>query len=346
MKKNHTYLLIILCIGLSSCMKTVTMQSMRPADITVPADISSILLIDRSRPEANVVNRLTSNRSPQGGDDRAGAQAIIQSLNQQLANSSRFEVKRATETLTSDASNSAFPDPLPWSRIDQLCRNYRTQAVLAIEVFESEFNVTDEKRKVKRTINQDGERKEIEVDEFVNNATGNVKVGIRFYDSKQRLIKDEQILTRNNRWSSRGDTPEQAGNRLISRADAIRNLGNSVGSDYASRIIPTPIRITRNFYKKAKRVPELEMGGRQADVNNWKGAIETWERGIPFARIKEAGKLSYNIAVAYEVLGDFDQAKNWASRAFVDYGNKKARAYTNLIDARIAKQQRLKEQTK
>jgi len=83
-----------------------------------------------------------------------------------------------------------------------------------------------------------------------------------------------------------------------------------------------------------------------AEVNNWKDAIAAWEKGLSIASDKNAGKICYNIAVGYEVLGDMEKAKNWASKSYVEYGNKKARTYGYVIDQRVSSEERAREQMK
>ena len=54
--------------------------------------------------------------------------------------------------------------------------------------------------------------------------------------------------------------------------------------------------------------------------------------------------LSYNIAVAYEVLGDFKMAKEWAQTSYVRYGNRDGKEYYDLLQRRIRNEQRAKNQ--
>jgi hypothetical protein len=54
--------------------------------------------------------------------------------------------------------------------------------------------------------------------------------------------------------------------------------------------------------------------------------------------------MALNIAVAYEVLGDFTDALNWAQKAYTQYGNKKAKAYVQTLSRRIADEARLDQQ--
>ena len=59
---------------------------------------------------------------------------------------------------------------------------------------------------------------------------------------------------------------------------------------------------------------------------------------------KTAGKTAYNLALAYEVIGDLQIAKDWAQRAYTQYNVKKARDYSAILQRRIYEIERLKQQ--
>src|SRR5258706_11047244 len=112
-------------------------------------------------------------------------------------------------------------------------------------------------------------------------------------------------------------------------------VSRMAGSDYAYKIAPMPGRVSRQYYGKGKKAIQVAAGARRAEVNDWKGALTTWEGAMNGAIQKDAARLSYNIAVANEVLGNTADAKNWASRSYVDCGNKKAKSYLYMIENRL-----------
>jgi hypothetical protein len=52
-------------------------------------------------------------------------------------------------------------------------------------------------------------------------------------------------------------------------------------------------------------------------------------------KYKHRGRLALNIAVGYEVLGNIDEAFEWASKAYTDYKEKMIRDYVSDLKARI-----------
>ncbi|GAA0189211.1 hypothetical protein GCM10009122_49140 [Fulvivirga kasyanovii] len=340
-------LLAVMLLGACSGTRIVTMNAMRPAEITFPSYANTIVIVDRSRFDKNAVNiveGILTGEMP--GEDKAGVQATITAFQNQLMASPRFQTKVASEQLTGNSITSAFPAPLPWPKVEQILSKYGGEVMVAIEMFDTDFVVTNGKRKVKKQIEQDGVKKEIEVDEFYAEGVGNLTIGFRVYDPKEKTIVDQQLISKSNTWQAAGKSAKDALAGLIAKSDATRYMGKMAGSDYAYKIAPMPIRISREFYSKSKKVPEIAAGSRMADVNDWQGAAKKWESGISRAGVKEAGYLCYNIAISYEVMGDLNTAKSWADRAYVDYGNKKAREYSATLNRRMYQEQRVQKQMK
>jgi hypothetical protein len=343
--------LIIGILILSGCRtkRLVTMSSMRPAEITFPSYVNTILLLDRTKFESstkNILEGILTGELPE--EDKAGLQATMSALQSTLRASPRFQVKTATETYLGNSITSAFPTPLAWDKIESICAQYQTEAIIAIEIFDTDFIVTNGQKKVKKKVKQaDGVEKEIEVDEYYAEGIGNVKVGFRLYDPKAKSIIDQQLFTRTNTWHAKGNSIQDAVIHLIAKKDAAQHVSTLAANSYAYKIAPMPIYITREFWVKSKTSDHLVIGARHADVNDWKQAIYTWENGLPHCRNdKDAGRICYNIAIGYEVLGELDKAKEWAGKSYVKYGNKKARDYSSMLDWRKKEEEIVKQQMK
>lgn len=327
--------------------RTVTMSVMRPAEITFPQHVNTLVLVDRTQFEkkpGNIIEGILTGEMP--GEDRSGLQEAMRSFQNTIMSSPRFQVLKANEVLTGNSLTQAFPAPLDWAKIEELCAKYQANAVVAFEMFDTDFIITDGQRKVKKKFTENGVEVEREVDEFWAQGVGNATIGIRLYDPKVKTIVDEQLYSRTNTWQAVGNSKLDALAHLIAKTEATKYVAGLAGSGYAYKIAPLPVRVSRQFYSKSNKVPQVATGSRKADVNDWQGAINTWQSGLNNAHPKDAGKLCYNIAIAYEVLGDLNSSKQWVSRAWTDYGNKKARDYSRIIDQRIREEERLREQMK
>lgn len=341
--------LLLVLIAISACTSTRTVQLslMRPADIHLDSRIERILLLDRTEPQQKtlgIIEGILTGEAP--FEDKAAVQQIISSIRNEVQTSPRFSVNSASGRIKGNSLSSAFPQQLTWSTINSLCRQYDAQIVVSIEIFDTDFIITDGKRRVKKTVGSGDNQREIEVDEYFAEGVGNVKIGIRLYDNINQTIVDEQFLNRTNTWRAAADSKAGALAALINKSEATQELARRVGRDYAYKIAPLPIRVGRTYYRKNKKAPVLERGTRLAEVGQWNEAINTWKTGISIADEKRAGQLCYNVAVAYEVLGELDIAIEWAQKAYTQYGNKLARNYVRILNDRKISEARLQEQMK
>jgi hypothetical protein len=345
--KNYNILIILLGLLFSSCMKSVSINTLRPADIHIPNEIQSIVLVDRTAYNRDAVGVIEGILTGEGiNEDRDGVMTMFSSLQNSLRVSPRFNVVMASERLRGQNILGSFPDPLDWRQVDQLTRKYNTDALLAIEIFDSNFIVTNGKRKNTRTVeDEEGNKVEEEYTEFFAEGVGNTRIGIRLYDKKNRTVIDQDIYTDNKTWEASATSLKEALAQLVSKSQATKYLAQNVGNTYASKIAPMPIRISRSYYAKPKKNAYLSKGARQAGVNQWESAISTWKAGLQNSSdTKASGRMAYNIAVGYEILGDLFLAHEWAGRSYVDYGNKKGRSYASQLNNRMITEEILDEQ--
>jgi hypothetical protein len=331
------FVIAIAFMALSACskMRYVNMQSMRPAAVNIPKHIQSIVIVDRTefdKKGADILEGVLTGELP--GQDKAALQEGIYAMQRTFSQSPRFEVKIATQRMKGNSITAAFPKPMPWKSIEEFNRQYNTDAVLAIEMFDTDFVITKGTRKVKKEIEENGVKKEVEVDQFYAEGVESVKMGFRLYDPKNKQIIDQIPFNRANTWEATGTSVNDAVASLISKNEASKYVTKLAASQYVNRITPMPITIRRQFYAKSKKVNAIPAGSRMADVGRWEDAASTWSKAVPTSPTKEAGRLAYNTAIAYEVLGDYDMAIKWAQDSYVRYGNKKGRDYVRLLENR------------
>lgn len=346
--------LFVLSLYLISCggRKNVFIDTLRPAEINVSQDIKTVLVLDRTMPSKK--NQwLTIGEGVLTGEglmaDRAAAQELVNSLKNTLQRSPRYKVVIASERLEGNSLTAVFPDPLSLTTQNTLLRRYGADAIVALEILDSDFIVTEGQGKVNSKASNRENRTEAkeEAPQWQAEGVGNIKVGIRMYDPKNRNLIDQQLLSKTNTWKATGKTKAHALAALIGKEEATRDLCRRLGHDYAFKIAPMPIKLNRSFFTKSKESDALEHGGRLAEVGNWQESIEVWEKGIHAAqKPKDKARMAYNIAVAYEVLNDLPQALEWSQKAYSEYGSKDGRNYAQQLQARIQDEEIVENQLK
>ncbi|REK51221.1 MAG: hypothetical protein DWQ48_01945 [Bacteroidetes bacterium] len=327
--------------------KSVSFNITQPAEITMPPDVNTLLLVDRtkfSNEMVNILEGILTGEMP--ADDRIAAQEAMMRLKGKLDMSPRYNVKIHPDRLIGNNVTAVFPEALKWNVIEQLCAKYQAEAVVALEVFDSNFIITNGSRIKKKHVGEGKEKKEVEYTEYYAQGVGKIKMGIRTYYPKDRQIVDQQFVDRSNSWEAAGTNPSDALRVLITKSAANKQLAGMVGDAYAYKISPMPVRISRDFYSKGKDSPDVAQGSRFADVAQWKEAIDVWKKGLSSANEKDAGRLAYNIAVANEVIGEYGTALHWAQEAYTKYGNILRREYVPIIQSRIEEEKRLQQQMK
>lgn len=341
--KNLIHLSVILLFTLSSCSKKhVNLSVLKPAPLTIEQHIKTIVIVNRTEPENKVLNTIEGILTGEGiGEDKQGADQALASLNSVMTTSPRFQPKRALERYKGSGAGGTLPDPLPWKITQALCDKYQADAVVALETYDSDFIITHTEKDVEE---KDANGNVIMRHKYYAEGLASVKMGFRLYDPKTMSIIDQHMFSDSRTWTGTGNNKTDALAHLINKTTAIQRVSERAGANYASRITPLVSNISRVLYKKGKGGSSLSAGTRMADVQDWEGAIEKWEQSIQTGDTKSKGRAAYNIAVGYEVLGYLQEAKEWAQKAYIDYGNKDAKNYVPALDQRIRDDIRLQEQ--
>jgi len=336
-QKTFSFFVILVVSLHFSCTSTVTMNRMAPAEITVPSHVQRILLVDRTAPQnetVSVIQGILTGEAP--FEVKNAAEATLTTIQQELNQSPRFEVIRARERMVGGLFAQTFPTPFTWSQVEGLCDQYQVDAVLVLEKFSSDFIVTDKRQMIKKTVGTGRESRQVEVMGIYMEGVASVSAGFRFYDPQTRNIFDQVNYDKTNLWSAEAETRLQAAAMLIDKVRATQFVGRMAGASYARRIAPMPITITRSMYFKPKSNFSLAKGSRLAQVGRWEEALETWKQGLNLPHsTKEGGRMTYNVALAYEVLGELEEARYWAGKAFTEYGLRDGRTYAGNLQRRI-----------
>lgn len=328
---------------LTSCAGTRSMQVevMRPARISVPKNIQSLALLNRSVPTQNTtLESALSMEKP--AQDKDLSQECGRGLTETLAESTRFKLSRCEGTMNAaDGQSLAFGAPLSWETVDSLCTKYQTDALMVLEYFDTDFAVLNP-----------GATAAAAVTNVLNGGTGTVEArgtakasaGFRIYDPKTRNILYEDRFSYSRVWRQTSSNPVEAVNKLIKKNDALFAVSYDTGSEFAMDIVPLFYWENREMYKGKKG--RLEIGERQALTRDWEGALKTFAQVYEEeSKQKIRAKAAFNAALACEVLGNLEQAQIWVQKAYIEGGKDTALRYSDILSERIREQGRLEEQT-
>jgi hypothetical protein len=342
---------------LSGCMSTAKLQMIEPAAITFPKDIDTIAVINRFLSS----NYNTSNSSynyPFGDEhsfNKEASDSCVSSLFHVLGKSPRFKDIDITEELYR-TGNDFFAPPLPATSAIELCRAYKTQAIIVLDGFHTNASTNTQmhSRQVSYqtpyVLNGVTYYRTNYRTEYYYTATLQVfySIGYRFYHGSDGTILDEYRYDNQFSYSRTASTSSSALYMLPNKKKVIAQIASVSGDLYAHRIAPMWRIVKRCYYTTPGK--ELAHGHQCVIQKNWTDARNTWEdlyKNAPTNRMK--GIAAYNIALSYEMDDNLDSAVEWANKAknlFVKgsiYDNTTSK-YLATLDYRMAVRQKVTDQ--
>ncbi len=338
------FTILTLLIGFSSCKTIVSYSALRPADVNLPKDIKTIVLLNRykaNRQNAwmNIVEGIFT------GEmlfvDKRGVEQALAGLQGRLQNGPKYNIIIASEQFTGTGTG-ILPPPLNQGDIGVLCSKYNAEAVISLEAFDSDIAISSTQKSRKKTEN--GQT----IDEIYFDALENVRItmGWRMYLKNSGAIFDQNQLTANRTFTSSASTDILARSSLLFPADAIMQTGFQGGDAYGVRVAPSWVSYSRQIYGRSGQSAGMKRAKKMARRGEWEEAAKIWETFSKSSNTKLAKRATYNRAVAAEMQGNYDEALVWARKAANNYNLKIADRYIYMLNARLNEIQRVGQQLK
>lgn len=291
MKKNIQSLLFFCCLVLvqMSCMPKLQVETMRPPKVPVTNDQWQVVAINRFNPqllpqdEQRVVEVMT-----------LGAREAFQGAVDAILDDSTFLLVHAD---TAAYQPTKKDEKLSQEQLSEIRLRHPHHLLLALNHFD-----------VFMELSQGGEGGEYGLFPQIPYIRLYTQARWSLYDETGKEL-DEIAIEANDVLQSGmsflGATPS-----INKAAPAIYKLAWYAGYDYWARLYPQPDTYTRPYYNNKK----LQEATASMVIQDWEMAIEQLE---PIARSEGriATKAAYNLAIVYEALSKFDEAKYWARKA-------------------------------
>ena len=337
MKNTYLIYLALLSLGIfaASCTQSVAIRMLQPAEMAVPEHIQTIVTIDRSKPSSGFITFLEGLATVEGiNQDRRGRKEALEGLAYSLTRTPRFQVKHSDLTLEGSKGGINMTYPLDWAEVEKICSDYGADALIAIEAYDSDINVSTTPYEVKR---KDENGNEYTETNYRAEANVHITIGWRFYDPQKKIILDEFSVQTGESYSATGTTAEQAKNNLPDLAYKAFDLSHAAGEKYGMRVAPVWVTVNRQFYTSGKKdfKEPMKKAARLAKQDQWEAAAQIWQRMVETADAKTAGRAAFNLAVASERLGYLETALKWAEKAYLEFNFKPARDYIQKLKVRL-----------
>jgi hypothetical protein len=316
---------------------------LRPALISVPKEIQKLAILNRAVPSSKSnAEAIVTGETPLR--DKELSQECLRGLTETLNTSKRFSINVCDSVyLSPDPRSLDFGPALSWGFVDSLCGKYQVDGLLVLEFFDTDFQVVKPISTATQALGS------LITDRNVTNSgirvTGSAKAtaGFRVYYGKNHKIAYEDRFSHKKNWTQTAYSIQDAMSKLIKRNNALLEVSNETGYEFAMSIVPLYYWEDRDMFKGKKGM--MERAQRQALSKDWEAALQSWSEiydGTENTKIR--AKAAHNAGLACEVLGRLEDAQKWLSKSFVEKGYKATLNYAEIIDKRIREQEKLKKQ--
>src|SRR6185437_252851 len=323
-------ILVLTCFTLYSCKtEEVYFNVTEPAPVTIPTSVKRIGIINRSvlSDSNNVRKSIDQVLSIKGANlDKECSNESVRGLRDALVQSNTFQSIVFLDSVNiKNSFPGAFPSPLSWDKIEEICRLHNVDALFALELYHTDTRLN------------------LAVAPGYIGGAGmrtNVNTGWRIYDPQNKIILDEYSIGDGLTFACGG--PLDATAALMNHKEAVMGVSYRIGQSYGGRILPYTIRVCRKFYIKENL--NFKMARRMADAGDWKNAADLWNKETNNPKLKIRARAYYDMAIISEINGDVDGAINWAKKAYETGGKRLALFYLNNLQDRKAQNDLLKSQ--
>ncbi len=325
---KHIYLLILSAIAILLCSCNpygyVTLNFPTEPEVHLPQEIATVALVNRSlvkdEDQKDRIAEAIASGEIAGSDERASEEAL-RGVFDQMNGLYGVRMTIPEDNKLYGTGTREIPPPLDWNTVESLCRKSEADALLVLENFDSnsDLALTAATESVNALISG-----RIPDPTAPRQVRMNVNCTWRLYMPASREVIDQY---RHTSWMMFNTQT------AMLPFDALPKTAYLAGEEYAFRYLPGYYKEKRKLYSKAKGPGknQFQTGFRQSEVANWKAAIESWKSVMEVAKPKSAGRACLNIAVAYEVLGNTEEALKWAQKAYETYDDELARDYAKIL---------------
>ncbi|MGC8865215.1 MAG: DUF6340 family protein [Bacteroidales bacterium] len=327
--------LLLLSIALQSCVtrETVGFKVLSPAEITVPADVYQICIVNQAiapRTDSNGVFYAFAGKLYYDTIkyDTLLSWSAIDGVLQTLAESGRFQLS-SDPLLLPRKKGGPTNLPLGFNVLDSLFDSLSTHCALVLEDVRA-FDLFDyfgfEQGLYYMKMKVIGE------------------AYFTFYDIKHQQVIDRFSVSDTLFFDNVAYGWERCIEAFPDRATAFSQIARQLGRKYASRLSPV-LRNEQRFYFSGSQA-DLQKGAEYARQGLWVTAARYWKNPATGRKKTLAARAAFNMALASEMEGKIDVALYWIEQSLLRRQMPEAQNYRNILVHRKAEVDRLVEQMK
>ena len=163
------------------------------------------------------------------------------------------------------------------------------------------------------------------------------------YDLVEKKRLDQYVYSDTLYWESVGYSEAQVKKDMPSLEQSLRELSFFAAFDYGKRILPGWKRVTRYYYILGNK--DFKKAALLINENDdWEAASVLWKKYINHSDAEVASRACFNLALANEMAGNFDQALVWAKKSTQIKSKTRTRQYISILITRKRNIEKLQNQ--
>lgn len=317
--KRISLFLSIISLGITSCIpyKEIDIQYIKKSSLELPENVlNPIILI-------NLYNNPLLDKKERfefAIDSLASEEAAI-SLKENLKNSPWFDGFNLPIKKYFRNDNSKYIKPIGWNDINSIAQNDSSNLLISLEYIKVNESTDSYKTQL------DG------VDYYYGYLNTSVYCYCRIYDVQKKKIPFGELYKDTLNWDNHDWVPVKIGSQLPGYFSAAAYAGTECGEFMAKKIAPIWLNDKRLLFHIGSK--EMERAALFAINGQWLDAASEWQKVFASKNKKLCSKASFNMALANEMLGKFDVALEWLTKASNYYPLPEIDSYTITIHDRI-----------
>lgn len=304
--------MLLALVSLLACHPHVTLSYVKPAAVTLPAEIGAVAVVNRA-----------------GGDLSETASHAVSDT---LVLSPRLKAidPVAGQAALAVAGGSVVGEPLAPPVVGKICATTHSSGVVSLDALresggwevKAELHDVTETHSVKDCETCEPHDVTVTRPEAVFKATwtGRVSADWTLQACSGKVVDHAHLSLSETLYGegpTDGDARSAAGDPNPLRAD----MASGLGSAYAVRIAPMPTTAERRYYRGSG--DDMLAGHAAAQAGDWETALKRWTTAAKASEGKDKGKAQLDVALANEAQGRVSKAAVWTRLARKNLGNKK-----------------------
>lgn len=242
--------------------------------------------------------------------DKTISDTLLQIASNLLFESERFDVVIPVDrTIPRKEHFSQTPAPLDWNYVKYVCNTYNTDALLVLENLATRVvtNYTAGKK----------------YDDYENYSEKYYYASIDYYyrihwrlyaPKNEKIIYDVTTSQDTLFWDNEAYSLTSCFSNLPTIKQAGIETAINIAFNLSESIAPKWDEATRYYY--VLKDSAIDKSVTYAIEGDWDSALNNWMQYVEEGNKSARSKIMLNIALAYEMTGDIDEAYNWAKKSY------------------------------